>query len=74
MIIDLSIRSLLGAAVLLFLQVRILTMRQELSFNKKLLVVKAGLGTHTDVSEARDPHTLTRYLQVTCSYRNPAWY
>ena len=37
------------------------------SSNKLCLVVKAGMGTHTEVAEARDPRILTRYLQLICS-------
>ena len=33
-----------------------------------LEVLKAGLGTHTEASVAKDPQILRRYLQVARSY------
>ena len=69
--IDVSIRFSLGAAPLYFSKVRVTYCGVEVYRSDDFSVVKAGLGTHTEVSEARNPHILTRYLQVAHTYRNP---
>ena len=67
-IIDLSIRSLPWGSSLTVLESLSPFPTAKEPSDKLCLVVNAGMGTHTEVAEAKDPHILTRYLEVMCFF------